>query len=38
MRINRNAMDKVRDIKPFVPLIGDNGIPLRHEPELERRL
>lgn len=31
----RNSMDYVRRIKPSVPLIGDNNIPLKHEIELE---
>ena len=37
-RIYPNAMDKVRKIKPDVPLIGENGIPLNDEIELEKNL
>lgn len=33
-----NAMDEVRKVKPDVPLIGENGIPLRDEIELEKQL
>jgi ribosomal protein S18 acetylase RimI-like enzyme len=33
--VYRNAMDEVRKLKPMVPLIGKNGIPLRDEIELE---
>jgi DNA-3-methyladenine glycosylase I len=33
-----NSMDGVRKIKPFVPLIGLDGIPLRDEIELEMYL
>lgn len=36
--LHRNTMDTVRAQKPDVPLIGENGIPLRHEIELERLL
>ncbi len=38
IRLYRNTMDYVRQIKPAVPRIGENGIPLRHEIELERVL
>lgn len=31
----RNAMDISRKIKPEIPLIGENSIPLRHEIEFE---
>lgn len=34
----RNAMDKARKHKPCIPLIGEGGIPLRHELELELQL
>lgn len=30
-----NAIDISRQIKPEIPLIGDNGIPLKHEIEFE---
>ena len=33
-----NAMEEVRKIKPNVPELGDNGIPLRDELELEKEL
>ena len=33
-----NAMDEVRKVKPGVPLIGENDIPLRDEIELEKNL
>ena len=33
-----NAMDEVRKIKPSVPELGDNDIPLRDEIELEKLL
>ena len=33
-----NAMDEVRKVKPTVPLIGENDIPLRDEIELEKEL
>jgi len=31
-------MEEVRRVKPDVPLIGENGIPLRDEIELEKQL
>lgn len=34
----RNALDESRRLKPEIPLIGLNGIPLKHEIELELRL
>ena len=33
-----NAMDVSRKLKPSIPLVGDNGIPLRHEIEFELSL
>jgi hypothetical protein len=33
-----NAMDEVRKVKPSVPELGDNDIPLRDEIELEKIL
>ena len=33
-----NAMESTRRLKPAVPIIGDNGIPIRDEIELELRL
>ena len=37
-KIYPNAMDEVRKQKPDVPLIGENGIPLRDELELEKNI
>lgn len=34
----RNALDISRKRKPEIPLIGENGIPLRHEIEFERTI
>lgn len=34
-RLFRNAMDVSRKLKPEIPLIGENSIPLRHEIEFE---
>ncbi len=31
----RNMLDISRKLKPEIPLIGENGIPLRHEIEFE---
>lgn len=31
----RNALDASRKLKPEIPLVGDDGIPLRHEIEFE---
>ena len=36
--IHRGAVDEARKIKPGIPLIGENGIPLRDEIELEMKL
>lgn len=36
--INRNALNETRKLKPNVPLIGMNNIPLRDEIELEANL
>ena len=33
--VYRNAMQVTRQLKPMLPLIGNNGIPLRDEIELE---
>lgn len=38
VRLYRNAIDVSRRLKPSIPLVGDYGIPLRHELELERVL
>lgn len=37
-RIYPNAMETSRKLKPEIPLIGENGIPLRDEIELEKLL
>lgn len=34
----RNALDNSRKLKPEIPLIGENGIPLKHEIEFELML
>ena len=34
-RIYRNALDKSRSLKPEIPLVGENDIPLKHEIEFE---
>ena len=38
VRIYRNAVDESRKIKPQIPLFSDDGIPIRHEIELEMKL
>ena len=38
VRIHRHALDETRRLKPSVPLIGMNNIPLRDEIELEMYL
>ena len=38
VRINRGAVNEARKLKPGIPLIGMNNIPLRDEIELEIRL
>ena len=35
VRIHRNMLEQARKIKPEIPLIGMDGIPLKHEIELE---
>ena len=37
-RLYLNAVDEARKIKPDIPLSGNDGIPLHHEIELEKRL
>lgn len=37
-KIHKNAVQRAREIKPEIPLIGNNGIPLRDEIELEKLL
>jgi len=36
--VHRNALDVSRKLKPEIPLMGDDGIPLRDEIELEMML
>jgi ribosomal protein S18 acetylase RimI-like enzyme len=36
--VHRNALERSRQLKPQIPLIGEHGIPLRDEIELELRL
>ena len=36
--IHRGAIDRAREIKPTIPLVGENNIPIRDEIELELRL
>jgi ribosomal protein S18 acetylase RimI-like enzyme len=36
--VHRGAVDRAREVKPTIPLVGMNGIPLRDELELELRL
>jgi ribosomal protein S18 acetylase RimI-like enzyme len=36
--LHRDALERARSLKPSIPLVGDNGIPLRDELELEYRL
>lgn len=38
VKINRNALNENRKLKPGIPLIGENNIPLRDEIELEMML
>jgi len=38
VKIYPNAIRFVRKLKPGIPLIGNDGIPLRDEIELERKL
>ncbi|MCH5192358.1 MAG: GNAT family N-acetyltransferase [Oscillospiraceae bacterium] len=38
VRLYCNALEQSRKIKPEIPLIGENGIPLKHEIELEMSL
>jgi len=35
VQIHRNAIEQSRQLKPDIPLIADNGIPIRDELELE---
>ena len=35
VRIHRNAVDVARKLKPSIPIYGNDGIPIKHEIELE---
>ena len=35
VRLYRNAVEQARKIKPMIPLLGYDDIPVRHEIELE---
>lgn len=35
VKLYRNAVESARRLKPEIPLIGNDGIPIRHEIELE---
>jgi DNA-3-methyladenine glycosylase I len=36
--VHRNAIEKSRELKPEIPIVGMDGIPIRDEVELELRL
>jgi len=38
VQVHRNAIEKARQIKPSIPRIGQDGIPLRDEIEFEMKL
>lgn len=38
VRIHRNAVEAARRLKPEIPLVGNDGIPIRDEIELEKLL
>lgn len=38
VRLYRNALQRSRQLKPSIPMIGEDGIPLRHEIEFEMLL
>ena len=38
IRLHHNAVEESRKIKPQIPLIGSNGIPIKHEIELEMKI
>ncbi|MBE0068580.1 GNAT family N-acetyltransferase [Thermoanaerobacterium thermosaccharolyticum] len=38
VRIHHNAVDVARKLKPSIPLLGDFGIPIKHEIEFEMNL
>ncbi len=38
IKLHHNAVEESRKIKPQIPLIGLNGIPIKHEIELEMKI
>ena len=38
IRLHHNAVEESRKIKPQIPLTGSNGIPIKHENELEMKI
>ena len=38
IKLHHNAVEESRKIKPQIPLIGSNGIPIKHEIELEMKI
>ena len=38
VRLYRNAVEQARAIKSEIPLTSENGIPVKHEIELEMRI
>ncbi len=38
IRLHHNAVEESRKIKPQIPLTGSNGIPIKHEIELEMKI
>ncbi len=38
IKLHHNAVEESRKIKPQIPLIGLNGIPIKHESELEMKI
>jgi len=37
-RLHRNSLARARKIKPEIPIVGSDGIPLQHELEFERSI
>lgn len=38
IKIHHNAVDVARKLKPSIPILGDFGIPIKHEIEFEMDL
>ena len=38
IKLHHNAVEESRKIKPQIPLIGSNGIPIKHEIELKMKI